>query len=227
MYSPKKRFRLFRDPAFTGGTNNIITSLTTSLDTYNAAANGSWVSITSNEYVALQANVSNTSIGMTTNSLLAVSSNGNFSATAFIATNVVDANCPAIPANSYVYAAVYRYAAAGQSGIQLYQNTASNVYSNFTRIGSNLPTTVAGYNYVVLKDASSLVVTPSIVSIYTNTASASNLSFKTPGTQPTTVSSRYANVNTNVPITTSTNLSTSFPGLNFAIQTLSTTSKQW
>ena len=226
MYSPKRRFRLFRDPAFDGGRNAIAQSLTTSLSAYNSASDGQWVSITSAEYAALQANVSNTSLGMATTSLLALSSNGNFSTNAFISTNQPDANCPAIPANSYLYAVAYRYSLAGQTGLQLYRNSASNVYSNFTKVGSDLPTTISNYNYAVLKDTSlSPVANASLAAMYTNTAPAANMMYKHFGTAPTSVNARY--VTTAGPITTSTNLTTTFAGLNFAIQTLSTTSKQW
>ena len=222
MYSPKRRFRLFR----MGPADAIAASLTTSLSAYTSAADGTWVSITSTEYSALQTNVASTSIGMTTASQLTLSSNANFSSLAFMGTNQPDSYCPAIPANSYLYAAVYRYGLAGQTGLQLYRNTASNVYSNFTKVGGDLPTTVNGYNYVVLKDTtSSPLVGASLAAIFTNTASASNMFYKHPATAPATVNARYAI--TSGPITTSTNLTSTSAGLNFAIQTLSTTSKQW
>lgn len=225
MYSPKRRLRLFRDPAFSTA-NAITTSLTTSLNAYNSASNGSWVSVTSNEYTALQTNVSNTSLGMTTTAQLALCSNGTFSSSAYLATNVTDVYAPAIPANSYVYAAAYRYALAGQTGLQLYRNTASNVYSNFTQVGGDLPTTVNGYNYVVLKDSNAAPVSnASLAAMYTNTANAVYFLYKHFGTVPTTVNARY--VTTAGPVTTSTNLSNTFSGLTFAIQTLSTPSKPW
>lgn len=225
MYSPKRKLRLFRSPGWSSS-DNIAKSLTTSLSAYNSASNGTWVSITSNEYTALQTNVSNTTIGMTTTAQLALCSNGTYSSSAYIATNVVDAYAPAIPANSYVYAAVYRYALAGQTGIQFYRNTASNVYSNFTQVGGDLPTTINGYNYVVLKDTNATAVSSaSLMSVYTNTANPVYFLYKHFGTVPTTVNARY--LVTAGPITTSTNVSTIASGITFAIQTLSTTSKQW
>jgi len=224
MYSPKRRMRLFRDPAFTE-TDAIASALTTSLAAYRSANIGSWVSVTSDEYTAVQTTVSNTSIGMATTSLMAVSSNGNFVGNPFIATNVASADCPAIPAGSYVYAAAYRSTTAGRTGIQLYRNTTSNTYSNFTQLGSDLPTTVVGYNYVVLKQPASDVSTASLVALYTNTGNSRIFMFKPQATAPTNVNSRY--LETAGPITTSTNIAPSPSGFSFALQTLSTTVKQW
>jgi len=225
MYSPKRRLRLFRHPAFSD-VDQISASLTTSLSAYTSAANGTWVSVTSNEYATLQTNVANTSLGATTAAQLALASQAGFTMSKFITTNTADANCPAIPANSYVYAACYRYATAGHTGMQLYRNTASNVYSNFTQIGGDLPTTVAGYNYAVLKDTTSTpVANAGLAALFPNTSSPQSLYFKQQVTPPTTVSARY--LITTGPITTSTNIATQFNQINFMFQTLSTTSKQW
>lgn len=220
MYSPKRRFRLFR------GVDQIAASLTTSLSAYRSAANGTWVSITATEYSTLQTNVANTSLGATTAAQLNLAISGAFSASPFIVTNIVDANCPAIPANSYVYAVCYRYGRAGDSGMQLYRNTASTVYSNFTQIGGDLPATVAGYNYAVLKDtASTAVATSGLAALFANTAAPQYLYFKPPATAPATVNARY--LVTAGPITTSTTISTQYNQINFMFQTLSTTAKQW
>lgn len=225
MYSLKRRLRLFRDPAFTGG-DAIAESLTTSLSAYTAAANGTWVAITSTEYAALQTNVSNTSLGATTASQLGLTGQAGFTFSKFIVTNIASTNCPAIPANSYLYAVCYRYANAGDTGMQLYRNTASNVYSNFTQVGSNLPATVNGYNYAVLKDTTSTpVVSASLAALFANTTRPQSLVFKTDTTPPSTVSTRY--LVTNGPITTSTSIGTTFNQINFMYQTLSTTVKQW
>jgi hypothetical protein len=223
MYSPKRRFRLFR---VFGETDKIALSLTTSLAAYTSAANGTWVRITSTEYAALQTNVTNTSLGATTAAQLNLTAQAGFTASKFIVTNQADANCPAIPANSYVYAACYRYATAGHTGMQLYRNTASNVYSNFTQIGGDLPTTVSGFNYAVLKDTTSTpVATAGLAAIFPNTISPQSMIFKGDLTAPTTVNTRY--LVTPGPITTSTTISTQFTKINFMFQTLSTTSKQW
>jgi len=220
MYSPKRRFRLFR------GVDQIAASLTTSLSAYTSAANGTWVSITATEYAALQTNVANTSLGATTAAQLALTAQAGFTFSKFIVTNQADANCPAIPANSYVYAACYRYATAGHTGMQLYRNTASTVYSNFTQIGGDLPTTVVGYNYAVLKDTTSTPVeTAGLAALFANTSSPQSLIFKGDTTAPTTVNTRY--LVTNGPITTSTAINTQFTKINFMFQTLSTTAKQW
>jgi len=226
MYSPKRRLRLFRNPAFTQ-TDAIANALTTSLSAYNSANIGSWVSVTSTEYDTVQTTVSNTSIGMATTSLMAASSNGNLLGNSkYISTNVASADCPAIPAGSYVYAAAYRSTLSGQTGIQLYQNTTSNTYSNFTQLGTNLPTSVVGYNYVVLKQSTSNVSTASLVALYTNTAAdARFFMYKPPVTVPTSVNARY--FETTGPITTSTNIAQTGVGYSVALQTLSTTVKQW
>ena len=217
MYSGKRRFRLFRDQA-----NAITRSLTTSLNAYISASNGSWVSITSNEYTALQTNVSNTSLGMVSPTVLALASNGTFSAQAIMLTNQPNGtDSLAIPANSYLYAAVYRYGTAGQTGLQLYRNTASNVYSNFTQVGSDLPTTVNGYNYVVLKDPNAtLVSNASLAAMWTNSADPRYLLYAIRGGNTVLWDKPVA-------VTSSTTLSTASPGYAIAIQTLSTTSKQW
>jgi len=221
MYSPKRRFRLFRQ-----GTDQIAASLTTSLSAYTSAANGTWVSITSTEYSALQTNVTNTSLAATTAAQLNLAISGAFSTSKYIVTNIVDANCPAIPANSYVYAVSYRYGRAGDSGMQVYRNTASNVYSNFTQVGGDLPTTVSGYNYAVLKDTTATpVATSGLAAMFINTAAPQYFYFKLPAAAPATVNARY--FVTPGPITTSTTISTQYNQINFMFQTLSTTVKQW
>jgi hypothetical protein len=218
MYSRKRRFRLFR--AF-GPVDNITLSLTTSLSSYNAAANGTWVKITSGEYTALQTNVSGTTpAGATAATMTAIATSTNFTTGSLFFTNIVSSATPAIPANSYVYAMSF-YFNAVNSGISVYANDSTSSYTNFTKIGSTLPTTTAGLNYYVLKGAS----TPT-ASTTGNLAMWSNDNINH-GFKASIGASGVRYVSTSTPSSSST-LSGSYAlSAAFAIQGLTTTSKQW
>lgn len=155
MYSPKRRFRLFRDTAWTGGGDKITPSLTTSLTAYNNAATGAWVKITATEYAALRVNVSGISVaGATDATIAAIGTITNFTTGSLIFTNIVTGGAPKIPANSYVFAVSF-YTGANISTVKVYANDSTSSYTNFTQIGGTLPTTSAGtLNYYVLKGVS-------------------------------------------------------------------------
>ena len=221
MYSPKRRFRLFRDAAFTGGGDKIADSLTTSLSSYNSASDGSWVKITSAEYTTLQTNVSDTSLaGTTAATYSAIGTSTNFTAGSLIFTNIVGSATPAIPANSYVYAVAF-YFNGTNSSISVYANDSTTSYTNFSKVGGTLPTTSAGDNYYVLKGSSSVTATTSgNLALWSNdnVRHGFKQSISASGVRHTTTASP----------STSTTLSSQF--LNsaaFSLQALTTTSKQW
>ncbi len=213
--------RLFRSPAFTGGGDKLADSLTTSLSAYNSASSGTWVKITSSEYATLQTKVSSTTIaGTTADTYTAIGTSTNFTVGSLIFTNVVSAATPAIPANSYVYAIAF-YFNGTNSSISVYANDSISSYTNFTKIGSTLPTTTAGDNYYVLKGASSVTATAQ-----GNLAMWSNENVKH-GFKQSIGASGVRHTTTASP-TTSTSLSSSFTNSSaFSLQGLTTTSKQW
>jgi hypothetical protein len=143
-----------------------------------------------------------------------------------IATNQSNSDCPPVPANSFVYAIAYKHVAS-KSGIQVYQNTTTGT-SNFTQLGGNLPTTVSGTNqFVVLKNKLTFrnpTAAETLLSMFIPT-NASGFFFKPAITAPTTTTGKY--LISPGTITTSTNLSSTFANGAFALQTLSTTTKQW
>jgi hypothetical protein len=218
MYSPKRRFRLFR---VFGPTDRITPSLTTSLTAYTNAASGSWVKITSGEYTALQTNVSSTTLaGATAATITAIGTTTNFTTGSLLFTNIVSSATPAIPANSYVYAVSFYYNGTN-STVSVYANNSTSSYTNFTKVGGTLPTTTAGLNYYVLKGAS------------TPTASSDgNLAMwhddnVNHGIKQSIGAAGLRYVTTGTPSSSST-LSSSFGNASaFALQALTTTSKQW
>lgn len=157
MYSPKRRFRLFRT---FGPTDAITPSLTTSLSAYTAAATGSWVKITSTEYAALKTNVGGLSVaGATDETITAIGTNTNFTTGSLMFTNIISSTTPKIPANSYVFA-VSLYTGAAISTVKVYANNSTSSYTNFTQIGGTLPATSSGaLSYYVLKGATTPTAT--------------------------------------------------------------------
>lgn len=221
MYSRKRQFRAFRAA---GPADRIADFLTTSLSAYTSATKGSWVRITSNEYTSLSSNISNTSIaGANSNVITAIGSADRFSSGQLMFTNIVSSNTPAIPANSYLYAVQFRYNTAG-SNVQVYANDSTTSYTNFSQVGSDLPVTTAGYNYYVLKGASNTTA-----STDGNFAMWQANNFY----QGWTINvggggSKYQGGLTGTPIGPSLILLSNFASSSaFAMQALTTTSKQW
>lgn len=220
MYSPKRRFRLFRSPAFVGG-DNLAKSLTTSLTSYTNATDGSWVKITASEYTSLQTNVgSTTPAGATSSTITAIGTSTNFTTGSLLFTNVVSSATPAIPANSYVYAVSFYYNGIN-STVSVYANDSTSSYTNFTKVGETLPATTAGLNYYVLKGA--LVPTASSTG---NLAMWHNNNVNHGFKQSVGASgTRYTTTST--PSSSSTLSSTFANASAFSLQALTTTSKQW
>jgi hypothetical protein len=218
MYSPKRRFRLFR--AF-GPTDRITPSLTTSLSAYTAASDGAWVKITASEYSTLKTNVSGTSpAGATDATMTAIGTSTNFTTGSLLFTNVVSSATPAIPANSYVYAVSFYYNGTN-STVSVYANSSTSTYTGFTKVGGTLPATTAGLNYYVLKGAS----TPT-------SSSAGNLAMwhtdnVNHGVKTNVGASGMRYTTTSTPSSSSTLSSTFGSAAAFSLQALTTTSKQW
>lgn len=210
--------------------DKILTALTTNRQAYIDAADNTWVVITVSEYASLKTSVSGATIGMATDTVINAATTSNFAGTStssIIVTNQSNSNTPAIPANSYVFALKYKYTTAGQTGIQVYQNTMTGL-SNFTQLGGDLPTTVTSQNYVVLKNKLTFrnpMPTETLLALYTNSAPASNLLYKRSTVAPTTPTASYLLAPGSIDVLT--NLSSNYVGGAFAIQTLSTTLKQW
>ena len=220
MYSPKRRFRLFRS---FGPVDRIAPSLTTSLSAYTAAGTGSWVKITSTEYTALQTNVSGTTpAGATAATMTAVGTSTNLTTGSVLFTSIVSPATPAVPANSYVYAVSFYYNAIN-TDVRVYANDSTTSYTNFTQIGGSLPTTTAGTNYYVLKGAS----TPTSnvdgnLAMWHNDILNQGFKQNVGG-----VGVRYTTTSTP---SSSSSLSTVFATGTagaFSLQALTTTSKQW
>lgn len=210
--------------------DKILASLSRNRQAYIDASDGSWIAITFFEFTALSSNITGTFKGMATDSIMGAANVANFPGTgtsAIIATNQSNSNCPPIPANSYVYAVGYRYAMSGQTGIQVFQNTTTG-FSNFTQLGGNLPTTAGTTNCAVFKNKAAFrnpIAAETLLALYTNTAPAYMMMYKPAATPPTTTTGKYLLAPGT--ITTSTDLATTFTSGAFAIQTLSTTVKQW
>jgi hypothetical protein len=221
MYSPKRRFRLFRDPAWAGGGDAIAESLTTSLSAYNSASDGSWIKITSDEYTELQSNVGSTSVaGATASTMTAIGTSTNFTVGSLIFTNVVSAATPAIPANSYVYAVSF-YFNGTNSTVSVYANDSTSSYTNFTKVGATLPTTTAGLNYYVLKGSSTTTASSDgNLAMWHNT----NVSH---GFRQSIGAAGVRHTSTATPSSSSTLSSTFGNASAFSLQALTTTSKQW
>jgi hypothetical protein len=221
MYSPKRRLRLFRDPAFTGGGDRIAESLTTSLSAYTAASDGSWIKITSGEYTELQTTVSGTTAaGATAATMTAIGTSTNFTTGSLLFTNVVSSATPAIPANSYVYAVSFYYNGIN-STVAVYANDSTSSYTNFTKVGGTLPATTAGLNYYVLKGASTPTATTSgSLAMWHN----NNINH---GVKANVGASGMRYTTTSTPSSSSTLSSTFGNAAAFSLQALTTTSKQW
>ncbi len=230
MYSPKRRFRLFR--LFTPA-DPIAASLTTSLTAYNSASTGSWVSITSTEYTALQSNVPSTSVCVSSTDMLTASVNSNLVTGPVMATNSSNTTySPPIPISNYIYAAVFRYASAGATTVQLYNNTTIANSSNFTAVGNAFPSTTNGYNYAILKGGSSKTgATESYAAIYSDrtVGSLNWIHYKNVGSAPVISGAniRYSAPGAPLTVTTSTNLVSVLSNSVIGLQVLTTSSNIW
>lgn len=201
---------------------------------YSALPFGSYLKISSTEYTNLQNNLTNvTMAGVTdttfTNIGNATSVSGGFGGAPGLFTNVVNAaGTPAIPANSFVIAVAFYYAAVTNSSIRIFANNSTSSYTNFQQIGGVLPTTTAvAYNYYVLKGATSVTASTSgNLAYWIDT----NSYFSWKSSVVNTSGVRYFQTGTfaNPTLPTSaTTLSSTFPSGAFGLQGITTTVKQW
>lgn len=135
----------------------IVSTLTTSLSDYQAAANDDWVKITSTEYANLQTNISGTSkVGISDTYLAYSSGAGLANSNSALVANSLTAASPAIPANNYLYAFAVRWGSSLPAvNMGVYTNTNSSSTGGFSQVGSFLPqTTSSGLSYYVRKGVS-------------------------------------------------------------------------
>ncbi len=125
--------------------DKIVDSLTTSLATYNAASNGSWIKITQTEYDTMSSNVTGTTKVSASDSVFNLATSGTlFSAGSNVVTlNATGVNCPAIPASNYMYGLKIRTFNAISNVKVFTNNNTVTQPSSFTQVGSILPTTTA------------------------------------------------------------------------------------
>ena len=229
MYSPKRRMRLFRGTL----ADPIRASLTTNLTAYDSASTGSWVSITSTEYDALQANVPSTSVCVSSKAMLDAANSNNLVTGPVIATNSSNSTySPPIPASNYIYAAAFRYASAGATTVQLYSNTTIANSSNFTAVGTAFPSTTNGYNYAVLKGGSSQTgAAESYAAVYSDrtVGSVNWIHYKNVASAPVISGAniRYSAPGAPLTVTTSTNLVSVLSNSTIGLQVLTTPSNVW
>jgi len=217
--------------------DKIYLALTTNASVYKSASSGSWVSITSAEYAAVQTSVANTSLsGLNANTFNNGTFLGAYTLQNYFTTNRVDPIAPAIPANNYVYAFAIILKTdsltTAITNLRVYTNNNTSVYSNFSQIGNSpLPSTVvAGKNYFVLKGVSNVSAsTDGLLAISApgdNTLQAQ--SYNIPYITGLSGSGLQANNGVTLPITTSTTMpSNGGNGWASGIQALTTSSIQW
>ena len=195
-----------------------------------------WIPVTSTEYSAIQTSVTNTTIVGATKTLLDGATSQSLSASSGIfVSNFKDATQPAIPANSYIFAAAFHWRdSTSKSDIQLYANQNSSApTSGYSKVGGYFPSTGAvGVQYYIRKGVSATNgATEGILGIYTGTTSTNGrpsgywigwkntnglgIRFLTTGTEPTSSTTLTGSIG---------------PPSNFyyvGIQALTTTSIQW
>jgi titin len=220
--------------------DKIADSLTTSLSAYNSANTGDWVSITSTEWDNLQTNITGTVIAGASNTVLTSGTSGGLSnsGSAIIANSIKNPYSTAIPVNSYVYGFRVKFGSNLGTAFEVSANTNTGSNTGFSRLGNVISSMNNGINYFVQKGVSA-----------TNGATTGNLGFFT-GTKldypnPSfTGSSGYIGFyiinNSTAPnmlykIFNDTSTPTSSTALTgnlgsygvFAIQALTTATKQW
>ena len=215
--------------------DKIYQSLTTSAAAYTAAAAGTWVSVTSTEYSALQTNVATTNVAGLATSILSTITGWGFANLDFLGAITLDTNTYKIPANTYVYAFAIRIKTSPTTTLDsfnVYGNKSTGTTSSgFVKIGSTLPALSAGLNYFVLKGQNAI-----------NGATDGLLGVTAPGNASVNLSQSYHLVYSSsatgtsfsytsgvtLPITSSTQLlSLAGSGWVIAIQALATPTVQW
>ncbi len=210
--------------------DKIVDSLTTSLATYNAASNGSWIKITQTEYNTMSSNVTGTTKAMSTDAVFNLATGGTLFSPGsnVVAGNAAGANCPAIPASNYVYGMKVRVLNTVNNILVFTNNNTVTQPSSFTQIGSVLPATSSGsaINYYVLKGVSSI-----------NATTAGTMALHFNGSPQLyawggTISGhgvRYNYLSAGASVTSNTILNSTYNGTSSAValQCLTTATKQW
>lgn len=230
----------------TPGADSIIASLTTSLAAYNAAANDDWVKITPTEWAALQTNVTGTLKAGASDTILSGTGSGlSQTGAAFVANSAQGAsptgNSPAILANQYLYGFAFNWALnQSTENISVYTNNTTANGTGFNQVGSLLPNTSSiGIAYYVRKGVSTTNgSTSGLLAFFTGskinysgtgsfTGSAGFVRFATPILAGAPTMRYLIDADGIVPPSPVT-LSSALPNYSaFAIQGLTTATKQW
>ncbi len=212
-------------PAVSSG-DKIADSLTTSLSAYNSASAGSWVKITSTEYTALQTNVTGTNKIGATDTIMSAAASSSFGSQNLQVANAVGTNTPVIPANQYIFAFSMKNTAA-VSGIRVLANkNSASPATGYSYVGNVLPTTTTGINYFVLKGSSTTNgATAGVLGMWALSNSCSNLQNISGGTGLGVGYGIYYSWPVNPPTSGTLNLLSG--NRAFAIQALTTDTKQW
>lgn len=208
----------------TGSGDKILDSLTTSAAAYTAASAGTWIKITAAEWTTVQTNVTGTNKAGTSDATFTTIGNStNFSVGALAGYNQTGALTPAIPANNYLYG--FRiYINEVRSDLRVYANNSSDTSVNgFEQRGGILPTSTTGTNYYVLKGVSSVINSGAATSLLFFSGEVLNVGFKS------SIGAGGIKYNfSSTPPNASTNINSNFGSASaFAIQGLSTATKQW
>jgi hypothetical protein len=220
----------------------IIGSLTTSLSSYNAAGIDDWVNITSTEWSSLQTNITGTVKAGIVDTYLSTGTASGFTGggnSALIA-NGVTVNTPAILANRYIYGFALRWPRQfSGTDIRVFANTNTGSNTGFNQVGNVLPaTTVSGTgfatHYYVRKGVSTTNGgTNGLLSVFTGTTPADSGNYigfyLGAGFNPNAPMKylKFSPANTGNPSSSSV-LSGNLPNYGmFAIQALTTSTKQW
>ncbi len=210
--------------------DKIVDSLTTSLATYNAASNGQWVKITQTEYDTMSSNVTGTVKATTSDTVfnLATSFTLFSPGSNVVCTNAVNAACPAIPANTYMYAMKIRTGGVISNLKAFTNNSTATTPSNFIQAGSTLPATSSGIaiNYYVLKGVSTVSAATTGTLAVQSDGNPNSFSW---GATIGGVGVRYLYMLNGTSVTSSTILNSTYNSSASALglQCLTTGTKQW
>lgn len=217
--------------------DKIYQSLTTSQAAYQAAAIGTWVSVTSAEYTTLQTNVASTSIAGVNNTDFESTFAGNYSAFNLIVANRSNAVAAAVLGNTYLYAfaivAALPTISRALDSIYVYTNGSTSTYSGFSIVGSGpLPSLVAGRNYFVRKGVAAVsAATDGLLAISApgDGTAAGSQSYNIPYSTALTGGGFQVSYGAGVslPATSSTSLTNFANTFTVGVQALTTSSIQW
>jgi hypothetical protein len=220
--------------------DKIIQSLSTNLSTYNAANTDDWVKITSAEYALLKTNVSGTSVAGITDTYMSDALSSLITTTdqsVIVYNSAVIPSAPAIPANTYLYAFAVKYGQttpATDARVFTNTNTASN--TGFNQVGNILPATTTdgsglAISYYVRKGVSSVNGgTDGLLSVFTGQTanSAIPLAFLAPIASSYRMNYLFFTPGASGGIPNSSSvISSQSSSAAFAIQGLTTATKQW